>query len=336
MNKKTKKGFSTEMFLVFIIVGYSLIVTLVNNQFLNPATFFDMVKSAAPTMIAAMGLLVVVISGGIDVSFTAIAIFSGYCATTLMISLGINNMFFMFAVACVIGLALGLINAVLIHVTKMEPFIITLATSGLFQGFLLTFIGTKNIGSMDMPSAITEFGTSKLFSYKDEYGSEIGLSTFIIIIVVVIALTWFILKRTMLGRSVFAIGCSKEAAKRAGFSILRTHLFVYGYMGVMGAVMGIMYIAGINASNPVSLVGTELSIVGAVIIGGAKVTGGQGNILGTILGVITMYLLNTTLIFLGLSSSWNDLFLGAILILSIVITSYQERLKNRKLFIFTE
>ncbi|MEA5004195.1 MAG: ABC transporter permease [Christensenella sp.] len=333
---KEKKGLTTELFLVFIIVAYCIIVSIVNPEFLNAATLFDMVKSAAPTMVVAMGLLLVVISGGIDVSFTAIAIFGGYVATTTLMATGVNNILVAFLISCAVGLVLGLINAVLIHVTKMEPFIITLATSGLYQGFLLTFIGTKNIGSVDIPKAITEFGNAKLFAFKDAFGSEVGLSVFIIIIVAVILLTWFILHRTMLGKSIFALGCSPEAARRAGFNIWKTHLFVYGYMGVLSGIMGMLYIAGINACNPVTLVGTELTIVAAVIIGGARVSGGQGTILGTILGVVIMYLLNTTLIFLGLSSSWNDLFLGVILIFSIVMTSWQERKKNRKMFIFTE
>ena len=333
---KEKKGLSTELFLVMIIVVYCIIVSIVNPEFLNAATLFDMVKSAAPTMVVAMGLLLVVISGGIDVSFTAIAIFGGYVATTTLMSTGVNNILVAFLIACAIGLGLGLLNAVLIHVTRMEPFIITLATSGLYQGFLLTFIGTKNIGSVDIPKAITEFGNAKLFAFNDDFGSEVGLSVFIVIIVAVIVLTWFILHKTMLGKSIFALGCSQEAARRAGFNIWKTHLFVYGYMGILSGIMGMLYIAGINACNPVTLVGTELTIVAAVIIGGAKVSGGQGTILGTILGVVIMYLLNTTLIFLGLSSSWNDLFLGLILIFSIVMTSWQERKKNRKMFIFTE
>lgn len=333
---KHNKGITTEKFLILIIVVYCIIVSVVNPEFLNAATLFDMVKSAAGTMVVAMGLLLVIISGGLDVSFTAVAIFGGYVATKMMISTGINNMGFAFLIACAFGLGLGLLNAVFIHVTKMEPFIITLGTSSMYHGILTTFIGTKNIGSVDIPTALTDFGESKLFSYSDQYGSLTGMTVFLVIIAAVILFTWFILYKTMLGKSIFALGCSKEAARRAGFNIWKTHLFVYGYMGVLAGIMGIIYISGVNACNPVTLVGTELTIIAAVIIGGAKMTGGQGTILGTILGVAIMYLLNSTLIFLGFSSSWDNLFLGIILLFSIVMTSYQERKKNRKLFIYTE
>lgn len=334
--KKAKFELTTEKFLIFIIVAYCIVVTIVNSEFLQLATLFDMVKSAAGTMVVAMGLLLVVISGGIDVSFTAIAIFGGYVATNVMMSTGVDNILFGFLISCIIGLLLGLVNAVFIHVTKMEPFIITLGTSSLFHGIMTTFIGTKNIGSVDIPSAITKFGEAKLFTMEDGFGGIMGLSVFFVLIVLVVLVTWFILYKTMLGRSVFALGCSTETAKRAGFSIWKTHLFIYGYMGVLAGIMGMLYIAEVNGCNPVTLVGTELMVIAAVIIGGARVSGGQGSIFGTILGVSVMYIMNTTLVFLGFTSSWNNLFLGIILLFSIVMTSYQERRKNRSMFIFTE
>lgn len=334
--QKTKKEISTEKFLILIIVVYCIVVSVVNPEFLNAATVFDMVKSAAGTMVIAMGLLLVIISGGIDVSFTAIAIFGGYVATKTLMGTGIDNIALCFVISCSIGLGLGLLNAVFIHVTKMEPFIITLGTSSLYHGIVTTFIGTKNIGSLDMPASITNFGEAKLFSMPDGFGGVMGLSVFFVIIVAVVVFTWFILKKTMLGKSIYALGCSPEAARRAGFNIWKTHLFVYGYMGVLSGIMGVLYIALVNGCNPVTLVGTELTVIAAVIIGGAKVVGGQGTILGTILGVSLMYIMNTTLIFLGFSSSWNNLFLGIVLLFSIIMTSYQERKKNRRLFIFTE
>jgi len=336
MTGSGKRELTTEKFLIIIIAAYCVLVSVVNPDFLQPSTFFDMAKSVAGTMMVACGLLLVVISGGIDVSFTAVAIFGGYSATRLMIYWNINNIFFAFAVSCAIGLGLGILNAVFIHATNMEPFIITLATSSLFHGTLTTFVGTRNIGSLEIPSSITRFGKARLFSMPDEFGGIMGLSVFFVFIVAALAFTWFILYRTMLGKSIFALGCSAEAARRAGFSIWKTRLFIYGYMGVLGGIMGMLYITEVNGCNPVTLVGTELMVIAAVIIGGARVSGGQGTVLGTILGVTIMYITDTTLIFLGLTSSWNNLFLGLVLLFSIIVTSYQERRKNRRMFIFTE
>ena len=100
--------------------------------------------------------------------------------------------------------------------------------------------------------------------------------------------------------------------------------------------MGIVYVSQVNALYPNKLVGDELMIVAAAVIGGTKITGGLGKIFGAVLGVVIIYLLNSTLILIGLSSSWNNLFVGAILVISIAVSSYQERIRNRKNLIFTE
>ena len=330
------KDLTTEKFLLIIIIAYCIVVTLVNPAFLQLSTLFAMIRSIAGIIVIASGLLLVVISGGIDVSFTAVAIFGGYSAVRLMLYTGIDNIFFAFAVACAIGLGLGIFNAVCIHVTRLEPFIITLATSSLFHGVVLTFIGTRNIAASELPPSILAFGRMRFFSMPDGFGGTTGLSIFFAFIVTVLLFTWFILYRTMLGKSIFALGCSAEAARRAGFSILKTRLFIYGYMGFLGGIMGLLFIGEIATINPVTLVGTELMIIAAVIIGGARIAGGKGTLLGTVLGVIIMYLTDNTLIFLGLTSSWNNLFLGVILLFCIAMTSSQERKKNRKMFIFTE
>jgi simple sugar transport system permease protein len=154
--------------------------------------------------------------------------------------------------------------------------------------------------------------------------------------VVILAVTWFILYRTILGRSIFAIGNSEESALRAGINILKTKLFVYTYMGLLSGIMGIVYFSEIDLINPVSLVGSELMVIAAVVIGGIRLTGGEGTILGAILGVGIIQIFKSTLVFLGLSTSWNDLFIGIILIASVSIISYQERKNNRKQLIFTK
>ena len=148
--------------------------------------------------------------------------------------------------------------------------------------------------------------------------------------------TYFILRKTMIGRGIVAIGNDEESARRAGFNPFKIRLFVYAYSGALAGMMGIVYAAHVNALYPNKMVGYELMVVAAVVIGGTKITGGQGKIFGAVLGVLITYLLNSTLIMIGLSSSWNNLFVGAILVIAVAITSYQERVKNRKHLIFTE
>ena len=331
----TKKIDPFQRMLLIIIVVYSVFVTIKNPGFFQIQTVFDIIKTSSTTMIVAMGLLVVMISGGIDVSFMAIALFGSYTSLYIMIQTGINNLAFAFAVSMAIGVVLGLVNAVLISWLKLPPFIITLGTQNLFHGIMTTFISDKSFGSGVLPECLHKFGQGTLFKVATANGST-GLTVSLIPVLIAGLATYFILRKTMIGRGIVAIGNDEESARRAGFNPFKIRLFVYAYSGALAGMMGIVYAAQVNALYPNKMVGDELMVVAAVVIGGTKITGGQGKSFGSVLGVLITYLLNSTLIMIGLSSSWNNLFVGAILVIAVAITSYQERVKNRKHLIFTE
>lgn len=328
---RTKKIDRFQGMLLLIILLYSIFVAVKNPAFIHIETIFDIIRVASTTLMVAMGLLVVMISGGIDVSFMSIALFGSYTTIHIMISMGIDNLIFAFGISALIGGLLGIINALLINWLKLPPFIITLGTQNLFHGIMTTFIGDKSFGAGVLPKSIHSFGQAAVIKI-----GGVGLTSSIIHVLLAGALTWFILYRTMTGRGIFAVGNDEEAARRAGFNPFKIRLIVYVYSGILAGIMGMMYVAQTNALYPNKLVGDELMVVAAVVIGGTKITGGQGKILGAFLGVIIIYLLNTTLIMIGLSSSWNNLFVGTILVISVAVTSYQERVKNRNNLIFTE
>ena len=330
-----KKIDSFQRMLLLIIIIYSVFVGIKNPGFLQIQTVFDIAKTSSTTMIVAMGLLVVMISGGIDVSFMAIALFGSYTSLYIMIQTGISSLVFAFIVSMLIGVVLGLINAVLINWLKLPPFIITLGTQNLFHGIMTTFISDKSFGSGVLPECMHSFGHGTIFKIATANGST-GLTVSIIPVLLAGLVTYFILRKTMIGRGIVAIGNDEESARRAGFNPFRIRLFVYAYSGALAGMMGIVYAAQVNALYPNKMVGDELTVVAAVVIGGTKITGGQGKIFGAVLGVLITYLLNSTLSMIGLSSSWNNLFVGAILVIAVALTSYQERVKNRKHLIFTE
>ncbi len=332
---KIRKFDQYQKILLIIIVLYSIFVGLINPAFFSIGTLFDIIRTSSTTMIVVIGLLLIMISGGIDVSFMAIALFGSYTSINVMIHLGINNLFFAFFLSMLIGCLLGLVNALLINWLRLPPFIITLGTQSLFHGIMTTFISDKSFGAGVLPSCLRKFGQATIFSFQTENG-KLSLTASLIPVVLVGIVSWFILYKTMIGRGIVAIGNDEESARRAGFNPFLLRLFVYGYSGLLAGIMGIVYVAQVNALYPNKLVGDELMIVAAAVIGGTKITGGQGKIFGAVLGVAIIYLLNSTLILIGLSSSWNDLFVGAILVISIALSSYQERVRNRRNLVFTE
>ncbi|ADK83281.1 ABC transporter permease [Sediminispirochaeta smaragdinae] len=324
---------NTEMALFAIILIYSIVVGVVNSGFFNIDTQFDIIRSSSYVMVLAMGLLVVMLSGGIDISFMAMALFGSYTATKILVSTGSSSILLAFAISMGVGIGLGIINALLVSWLRLPPFIITLGTSNLFHGVMATFIGAKTYGGGRLPPSYSNFGSSTLFKVHTDIG-DVGLSTSILFVLGAVLLTYFLIYRTTVGRGIVALGNSEEATKRIGYKPLLLRIVAYGYMGLLAGCAGMIYVCQVNAVYPDKMVGNELMVVAGVIIGGVSISGGKGRILGALLGIFIIYLLNSTLIFLGLTSSWNQLFVGAILIISVAVTSYQEKKKNQKHLIF--
>ena len=328
LNKYYKKR-KTEAILMLTVVLYCALVGVVNPDFLSFESIFDILRSLAGIAIVAMGLLVVLISGGIDVSFMAVAISSAYASITLLLYFDVDSLFLAFLFACIIGIILGMFNGLVIHFFKLPTLIATLATQSIIHGLLTTLVGTNSITASKMPYAISEFGTALLLEIESPDDYIYGPSAFIIPLVIIVGLTWFILNKTLLGRGIYAMGSNPVSAYRAGINLLRTRLFVYSYMGMTAAIMGVLSACDVRWINPITMVGDELFILAAVVIGGAKLTGGSGTVLGVMLGISIISILNNTLVFLGLTASWNNFFIGLIILISVCV-SYYSQMKRKK------
>jgi simple sugar transport system permease protein len=324
-----KKLFSRgETYLALVLIVFSLALTAVNPVFLTLDNFADLLKNSAGTAILAIGVFIVLLSGGTDVSCTAVAICAEYIAARALIAAGVSNIFAAFLIAIGIGIILGAINAVFVSIFKIPVLIATLGTSSLFHGALLEFVGTKSLNAGDIPQCFKDFGSLNVIQWKLPDGTPYGLSVFAVILVVLLLLTWFILKFTMIGRGIYALGGNPDAAKRAGFNLHKIQFFIYCYAGFLAGIMGILHISLINYGNPMYLVGTELIVIAAVVLGGARITGGTGTLTGTMLGTAMIMILQKNLVLIGLSSYWQDFFVGLIIVIGVTITNVQGKFKR--------
>jgi len=319
-----------EFYLFLVLVVFSVTLTIINPAFFTLENLFDLIKSSAGMAILAIGVFVVLLSGGIDVSFTAIAIAGQYVAVNALITLGIDNIYLALLISCTLGIVMGAINALLISIFELPTLITTLGTLNVFHGALLSFVGTKAINVGQMPDSFKAFGAKEIISITKETGVTYGLSIYFYVIIAVVVFSWLILRFTMLGRGIYAIGGNKEAAKRAGFNIVGIQFFIYCYVGFLAGLMGVMHVSIIRYSNPMYIVGTELGVIAAVVLGGARITGGSGSILGTLLGVGMIIILEKNLVLMGLSSYWHQFFVGLIIILGVSITYYQSKVRSRR------
>ncbi|MDQ7250495.1 ABC transporter permease [Dongia sedimenti] len=313
--------------LAAIIVAYVLIVTARSPDFLSLASLLDLIRSGAAWTVVALGVLVVMVSGGIDVSFLANAVLSSYVATTLCNLFGLDSLAFALAVAITVGMLVGTVNGLIIYLFSLPTLITTLAMQGVLQGVLLVFLGARPITASRMPLSLRNFGTDVLFEVPLGPGF-IGLSVFIIPLVIAIVLTWYLLNRTAVGRAAYALGSNPTGAARSAVRLLNVNLVVYAYAGALAGLMGLMMASDIRLVDPVALVGNELFVLAAVVIGGAKLTGGTGTVTGVVLGMTLVTLLNNTLVTLGLSASWNRFFIGGALLLIASISHYRLRRRN--------
>ncbi|MHB8276695.1 MAG: ABC transporter permease [Candidatus Humimicrobiaceae bacterium] len=329
MNAKIKKIFKyNELYLFLIIIVFSIIITSINPSFLTLENLFDLIKSSAGTGVLAIGFFIVLLSGGIDVSFTAIAISGQYISANVLIASGVDNIFLAFLISCSVGIVLGAINGLFISVFKLPTLIVTLGTLSAFHGALLAFVGTKAINTAELPDCFKVFGHKNVFMLTKADGISYGLSVYALILIGVVIFSWLILKYTMFGRGIYAIGGNRESAVRSGFNIVGIQFFIYCYVGFLAGIMGVMHISLLRYSNPTYIVGDELNVIAAVALGGARITGGTGSILGTLLGVVMLSILGKNMVLMGLSSYWNQFFVGLIIIVGVSITSYQNKKRS--------
>ncbi len=326
-----------ETYLFFIIVVFGFAVTMVNPTFLTVENMFDLIKSSSGMAILAIGFFVGLLSGGIDISFPAIAISGQYIAVNSLIALGVDNLLLAFVISCAIGIAFGAVNAFLISTFKLPTLIVTLGTMNIFHGALLEFVGTKAVNTGQLPDCFKTFGKLNILSLTRADGTQYGLSVFVLFVIGSVLLTWFILRFTLLGKGIYAIGGSYEAAKRSGFNIRKIQFFIYSYIGFLAGIMGVMHLSLIRYGNPNYIMDTELlKVIAAVVIGGSRITGGSGTIVGTLLGVVMMVILEKNLVLLGLSSYWHQFFTGLIIVAGVSITHFQAKMQRKRSLSFAE
>ena len=313
-----------EVLVGAILVAFVVVTGLVDPSFFSVPTLFDLLRNGLVMGIFAIGVLLVLISGGIDVSFTALAAFAMYATTKTLVELGIGESVLLpFLLSAAIGLALGLVNAFFVATMRLPTLIVTLGTLSAFRGALLTFVGSELISNV--PPGMRDVSRSMLVRGTTEEGFFYSLPTAFLVLVAVVVLTWAILYRTQLGRNVFAIGGSVDSARRIGIPVHRTQYFVYAYVGILSGVAGIVHASLARVANPFDLVGLELSVIAAVVLGGARLTGGTGTITGTLLGVALIVVINNSLITLGIPSTWQNVVIGALILLGTGVPAWQQR-----------
>lgn len=313
-----------ELFTLLLVILTCLAVTIANPDFLQVNNLFDVLRASVVRGLFAMGVLVVLAAGGIDVSFTAIAALIMY-ALTMLATNHVPDMplvvFFVLAAAG--GALLGAANGVLVHTLKAPSLIVTIGTQYIIRSFLLTFVGTALF--MNIPTAMDAFGRASLYTHTAPGGGISLLPASVLVLFVAAIVTWFVLERTLMGRAVFAVGGNPGIAERLGISLFRVRVFVFAYAGLLAGIAGVVHVASNRLANPFDLAGMEIDVIAAVVLGGARITGGSGSVVGTLLGVFLITLVSNVLIFVGIPSTLQLAIVGGFILLAGTIFALGQR-----------
>jgi simple sugar transport system permease protein len=318
----------SEAVIGLIVVLAMILIGIANPAFWDLDNLFGLLQSNIVIGIMALGVLLVMISGGIDVSFPAIAVAAMYLTVNGMLMTHYNGVFVPFLAATLIGLLLGGMNALFVHKFKMIPLIVTLGTASIIRGLVLGIMGTSQINIDRFPKVLINFTKANIYTIVKPDGTTSGLTAMLLIYLGIAIVVHVLLRYSLLGRSVYAMGGAAESASRVGFSLKRTTFFVYCTSGALAGFAGMLHSSMIWLCNPRDFVGMDMQVIAAVVLGGASIFGGTGSVLGTMIGVFMLVMVKSSLILMKVETTWQLVVLGTILIIATALSALRDR-KNR-------
>ncbi|MGL4052937.1 ABC transporter permease [Staphylococcus haemolyticus] len=308
MKQLTAKTSFMEKIIPFIgLILLIILVSILNPSFLDLSNLLNLLRQISINGLIAFGMTFIILTGGIDLSVGSIlALSSAFIA--LMITSGVDPIIALI-IGVLIGFVLGAVNGLLVTKGNMAPFIATLATMTIFRG--LTLVITDG-------NPITNLGDSYLFQLFGK-GYFIGIPVPAVTMIIVFVILLIILQKTTFGRHTYAIGGNEVAAKISGIKVNKIKILIYGISGLMSALAGGILTSRLNSAQPTAGTSYELDAIAAVVLGGTSLTGGKGRIVGTLIGVLIIGVLNNGLNLLGVSSFYQQVVKGVVILIAVLI-----------------
>ncbi len=287
-----------------------MVSALVSDVFFTSSNLFNLIRQVTPVGIVSMGMLLVILTGGIDLSVGSIVAMVGVlCALftkTMPLSLAITA-----SLAC--GLFVGSFSGYLVSVHKMAPFIATLALMSVVRGLGFIFSKGAPVLVSENASVLTDFGS----------GSFLGFPNPAYVLFLVFALTSILLKYNVFGRIIIAIGSNEEAVRLSGIKVSAFKFSVYAIAGGLSAAAGIITTSRTAVGSPVMGVGMELDVIATVVIGGASLSGGKGSAVNTLLGVLILGMIGNIMNLMNIPAYSQQVIKGLIIIFAVLLQRFQ-------------
>lgn len=321
----------TEFYIFLVLVLASIAIQIISGgQLFEINTIVDISRSMIIIGMFGLCSLMVVISGGFDLSFPTLASLSYAAATTICLNFGWcqESAWAAFLISGAIGLVLGMVNGFIISRFKLNTMIVTLGTQTLFLGISMGLFQLKEITSK-LPLGLKKFGEANLFEVFSSNGMRSTMPVAILLFIALALIVWFILKYTMFGRSLYAIGGNEVSAERAGINVRRTKFWLYAMVGLICGLTGMLRVCMVQQAIPKSLNGWDLKVIPAIILGGASIYGGEGTVFGTMVAIGLITVVSNSLLLIGIDSYWQDFFNGLVILAGVTISAVQAKRRNK-------
>ena len=297
------------------LIILSLFLWSQESVFMSHGNWLNIARQASFNAILAMGMTFVILTGGVDLSVGSIVALSSVSGALLMYNHG-WSMWLAVLVIIAVGTLCGLANGLIVTLGKIPPFIVTLGTMQIFRGIALQLTNGQPMS-----------GITKVQPHFDIWGTRDygGIPSPVIMTAVVFIVFFLILRYTRLGLYTYAIGGNEQATRFSGVNITRYKLAVYSLMGAAAGIASVMWSSRLNSAAPNVAAGAELDAIAAVVIGGTSLFGGEGTIVGTLIGALLMAVIRNGLTLMHVSAFYQQIVIGSVIILAVLI----DRLRRR-------
>ncbi|MBO7710022.1 MAG: ABC transporter permease [Lachnospiraceae bacterium] len=301
------------IFIIFLIMF--ILFSILNKNFLSGMNVRNIVRQIVVITIMACGEQLMIICGMIDLSASRVLACTGTLAAYTM--LRTHNLLLSLLVAVVVGFLFGCFNGFFIVRFEIPPFIATLASMMVAEGFIMTFTGGQNYSNLG--DAFTFIGQG-----------YIGAVPFpVIIMIIILVITYYLLSWTPIGRGMYAVGGNTAAAKASGINVGLVKFTAAAYAGVMSSIAGIVLMSRMNSGQPAAAISYEMDAITAVIIGGTSMSGGTGTIINTIVGSLIIGIIKNFMNLQNINASLQKLVLGLLVLVAVVIDNQVRRSRSR-------
>ncbi|MFD9626265.1 ABC transporter permease [Peribacillus muralis] len=302
-----KSGIWQKFGPLLALVLLFIVITVLNPSFMEPNNILNLLRQTSINALIAFGMTFIILTGGIDLSVGSILALSSALMAGMMVT-GMDPILAIL-VGVLLGTIMGVINGILVSKGKMAPFIVTLATMTIFRGLTLVYTDGK---------PITGIGDSVTFQMLGR-GYFLGLPIPAVVMVIAFFILWFLLHKTSFGRKTYAIGGNEKASRISGIKVDRVKVAIYGLAGTMAAIAGAILTSRLNSAQPTAGQSYEMDAIAAVVLGGTSLSGGKGRLFGTLVGVLIIGTLNNGMNLLGVSSFYQQVVKGAVILIAVLL-----------------